>query len=380
MQIPGMKWRDMGKVNLPYVDKTRSKGRDYYYYRRNGHRIRLPGSPGTIEFAERYQEIDASFEAQPDAPTGQAAPGSIAALVTAYKASPEFGQLSDKAQIDYRRYLDRFAEDKGHLPAGRMERKHVITYRDKFKKTPRSANYMVSVIRLLMEWGLDRGWVRVNPASRPKRLKTGDGHRPWEEFEISLFRDRWPLGSLERTCFEIGINTGQRGEDIVDMERVHIARDGTIGVAQEKTGARVWIPQSDDLKAALDAWDAAQAERVAALEDAGKPAPFAISRMILTTETGRVLKVDNFRHIMLDAYKETPRLESGLKSGGVTTHGWRYTAATILHELGCDWETIGSITGHETMQMVKKYTEKKRRAKVAITRLNQARRGTDKEQ
>ena len=56
-------------------------------------------------------------------------------------------------------------------------------------------------------------------------------------------------------------------------------------------------------------------------------------------------------------------------------HGLRYTAAAALHELGCDWETIGAITGHKTVEMVRKYTEKKRRAKLAISRLNKARSG-----
>jgi integrase len=57
----------------------------------------------------------------------------------------------------------------------------------------------------------------------------------------------------------------------------------------------------------------------------------------------------------------------------VTTHGLRYSAATILHELGQDWETIAAVTGHETVAMVRKYTEKRRRARLAIDSLNVAR-------
>lgn len=70
---------------------------------------------------------------------------------------------------------------------------------------------------------------------------------------------------------------------------------------------------------------------------------------------------------MRDAYRN-----AGL-SDDVTNHGGRYTAATRLHELGSDWETIASITGHETMQMVRKYTAKKRKARLAISRLNRSR-------
>ncbi|WP_158303955.1 tyrosine-type recombinase/integrase [Paramagnetospirillum magneticum] len=103
--------------------------------------------------------------------------------------------------------------------------------------------------------------------------------------------------------------------------------------------------------------------------------PLAMRRMMLTSETGRAFKVDHFRHVMIAAYQAVDGLTVGLEAGGVTTHGLRYTAATILHELGNDWETIAAITGHETVQMVRKYTDKKRRAKLAIASLNAARKG-----
>jgi hypothetical protein len=45
----------------------------------------------------------------------------------------------------------------------------------------------------------------------------------------------------------------------------------------------------------------------------------------------------------------------------------------VLHELDCDWETIGAITGHETVEMVRHYLRKKRAATLAISSLDQAR-------
>lgn len=92
--------------------------------------------------------------------------------------------------------------------------------------------------------------------------------------------------------------------------------------------------------------------------------------MLLTTTTGRPLKVDYLRHLMANAYS-TARLDE------VTTHGLRYTAGTILAELGCDWQTISAILGHRTAEMVRRYTGKKRKAKLAITKLNRARKKRD---
>lgn len=80
---------------------------------------------------------------------------------------------------------------------------------------------------------------------------------------------------------------------------------------------------------------------------------------------GKATGVDRFRHRMAEAYKA-----AGLE--GVTTHGLRYTAATRLRELGQDWTEIEAITGHATVEMVKKYAGRRRKAALSIHRLNQA--------
>lgn len=366
----------MVTINLPGVNQVRKRLRDgstrlYYYHRATG--TRLPDDPASVEFIARLNALNAQA-----AVTSAAlpAPGSISALINHYKASNDFTGLSKKTRTDYGRYLDVIEDAWGKNRVAGIDREAVLNLRDAYQDTPRTANYVVAVLRLLLTFATDRPSIyglAHNPAARPKKLKTGAGHRPWEEGEIASFRARWPLGTVERTAFEIGLNTGQRGEDIIAMERGHVGADGTIAVAQEKTKARVWVPQSIELKAALAAWDRAVAGRIEALEAAGSPVHLAMRRRILTTETGRAFKVDRFRHVMIAAYQAVDGLPTGMEDGGVTTHGLRYTAATILHELGHDWETIASITGHETVQMVRRYTEKKRKARIAIASLDKAR-------
>lgn len=53
-------------------------------------------------------------------------------------------------------------------------------------------------------------------------LSTGDGHRLWEEEEISIYRNHWLLGTVKRTAFELTLNSGQRGSDVIAMECSHI--------------------------------------------------------------------------------------------------------------------------------------------------------------
>src|SRR6185437_7150018 len=87
---------------------------------------------------------------------------------------------------------------------------------------------------------------------------------------------------------------------------------------------------------------------------------------LLADHRGKPFLVDNFRHFMREAYDA-----AGLPKD-CTTHGLRYTTATVLHELGCDDATIADVTGHETLAMVKKYRGKRRRARLAIERINRA--------
>lgn len=333
-----------------YVQRVRSKGKIYTYYRRDGQRVRIEGEPGSPDWFRSYAAIHESFE-QPGRPPKRA--GSLAALIEAYKGSPDYKQLGKKTRKDYDRYMDRLAAKYGDLAVATMPRAFVFKLRDKHAKTPRTANYYVQVLRLLLSHAVDHGWRQDNPALRPKQLRTGPGHKPWEEWQIAAFRKRWKPDTLQRVAFELLLNTGQRGQDLPPMTRNHYRR-GVISVVQQKTGERVEIPASDDLKAVLGPWLKSHDHF-----------------MLLTTPTGRPLKVDYLRHLMADAY-----VDAGLE--GVTSHGLRYTAATILAELGCDGPTISSIIGHRTAEMIRKYTRKKRQAKLAITKLNNARKKRNK--
>lgn len=341
--------------------------RTYYYHRQT--RLRLPDDPASPEFAQALRDL------APAPAAASIAPGSFAALVEAYLDSAEFRALAPRTQKDYRRYLDVIRESWGRNPVRMVTREHVLALRDHYSDRPRTANYVVAVLRVLLAYAVDRPSVyglSANPAARPRRLKTGAGHRPWEESEIAAYRAHWPLGSLERTAFELALCTGQRGGDIAAMARSHVA-GGRTQVAQQKTGARVSVPIAADLAEALAAWDAAQVERIAALESAGRPVPLDMRRRLLTTpDRGRAVTVDYWRHLMIDAMQAVPGLAQGLDAGGVTTHGLRYTAATRLRELGLDWEAISAITGHETAEMARKYTRQRRRAELAVTRLDEA--------
>ena len=75
----------MVSVQLNGVHKVRAGGRVYFYAWRGG--PRLPGEPGSPEFVAAYAQAHKARKI-PNAHT-------LKALITAFKASPEFEALSD---------------------------------------------------------------------------------------------------------------------------------------------------------------------------------------------------------------------------------------------------------------------------------------------
>ena len=91
--------------------------------------------------------------------------------------------------------------------------------------TPFAANYMLAVLRTLLEFGVPRGYRDDNPAIGVKRLKVEDsGHSPWSEVGYSFVMEHAP-DHLRRMAF-LGRATGQRISDLIRMRPVDLAADG----------------------------------------------------------------------------------------------------------------------------------------------------------
>lgn len=298
----------------------------------------------SYEFLCNYQDIHATFEDPGKAPNKS---GTWAKLVEHYKAAPEFIKLAKKTKAEYARYMSIIENTYGDVPVALLTTPEVYELRDVFQETPRKADFLVSVVSRLLTFSIQRGYRKDNPAIGVKKIHSTDGYRAWEDYEIKAFRDVWKAGTLERVAFELALNTGQRGGDIIKMTRDRY-RNGWVKVKQEKTGDLVDVPATRALKAVLDPWLAKQSHM-----------------MLITSGKGAAFEKRHFEKIMRSAYNE---VGFGLD---ITTHGLRYTAATVLHELQLDWEVIASITGHKTMQMVQKYTRKKRLAARAIAKLDE---------
>lgn len=338
--------RDFPGVNV--VRKRLADGsiRRHYYHRKTKRKLPDIADPG---FPAAYAEAEA-FAASMRPGQADVAPGTWRDLIARYKGSAEHRATAATTRRYYSKFMDMIGARWGPLPVRDLERMHVVAYRDKIAAdAPGMANGLVDVLSLLINWGIDRGFRKDNPASRIKRIRTGPGHRPWSDGELEAFRERWPLESTERAAFELLLNTGQRGSDVIAMVRQQRAR-GRITVIQQKTGGRVEIPESQALTELLDVLLAGHDHLI-----------------MLPTKAGRQFAASAFRVMMREAYRA-----AGLPDS-VTTHGLRHTAGTILYELGCDPGTIADILGHSGEQMTRRYIRQRRQSADAIARLDKAR-------
>ncbi len=345
----------MTRLEHPYLWAAKGRSRLYWFYRRNDLRIPITdeanarlayGDPG---FLAAYERIHATFEAPGRTSAG---PGSLAAAIELYKASPKFLNRADLTKRDYLSHLDALAAEFGPLAIRTMPTEFIEGMRDKLAATPRKSNYRVSVLKIVLNFaegrlltlGLPASW--RNPASKVEKLEEGPGYRQWPDNLIAASRETAP--TEVRWLIETALYTGQRGGDCIAMLWSHYDGDG-IEVVQSKTAARLWIPAHRDLKAVI-----AEIPRRAAV--------------ILTTPTGRPWRATYYSQLVRETVEAC-----GLK--GYSLHGLRKNAVTRLLEAGCSTDEVKAITGHASTAMVEYYgkgVNQRRMARSAIAKLERS--------
>lgn len=334
----------MATIRPRHIKRVRAKGRTYWY-----HQITKERLPEDREArARRVLEINKDL----DVPRRHVRPGSVAALANAYRVSPAFKALAKSTRETYTTYLLVIEDHWGKLPIAEIRRKHVLALRDTYGERPAKANMIVKVLSLLIGFAIDREERTDNPAKGIPRLRAGPGHKAWPPWAVERFLAK-NTGAM-RLALLLGLYTGQRRGDVLAMRWADY-RDGWISVRQIKTGTPLEIPCHKALRQALEA------EKKTGL-------------MILTSEKGRPYKPGSFEHQWNKAMTR-----AGLDKQGLTFHGLRYTAASMLAEAGCNPKQIAAITGHRSLAMLTKYTafaDQRVQAEAAIHTLEQNTRAT----
>ncbi len=318
----------------PYLACIRHGGKDYWYFRRGDTRIRLPDDPDSPEFDRAYWNIRSGKANKEIATTFEA-------VIVSYYQTPRFMRLKAGTKAEYRRTLELIREKNGSKDFTKLRRRDVIAARDQYADQWRKANAMVEQISILARHAIDLEWITANPAQGVEKLK-GGSYEAWPEVKLAAYeRHCEEQGlSVERTIFELCIGTGQRIGDVVAMEWGQF-QGGYMEVVQEKTGVRLSIFCPERLQSYL-----------ARLPRAG--------RHILAKNLTQHLSKRRAQ-FLVSGVRET------ISAKDYVIHGWRYTAAKELAEAGCSDTEIQSVTGHKSLEMVKKYRQQARQKQLSKT-------------
>ncbi len=331
VDLPGLAWS-----TKRLADGTRCT---YYYAWRGG--PRLFGEPGTPEFVAAYHAARSAQKAVPQ--------DTLRAVIVAYKSSQDFKSRPAKTRKDYLRYIAAIEEKFGTIPLKALKDARCnaafLDWRDNLTCGPRSKDYHWTVLKMILNWGANRGLLQWQAPARTKKLYKADrSEMIWLTADIAAMRKAcshelaWAL--------DLALLTGQRQGDLLKLTWSQ-AREGWLVLKQGKTNARVQIPVKGDLATLL-----AEMPRRAVT--------------ILTNSRGCPWTEDGFRASWTKAFGS-----AGLSD--LHFNDLRGTAVVNLADAGCTVPEIASITGHSLKSvnsiLEKYWTRTRAQAENAVAKL-----------
>jgi integrase len=259
-------------------------------------------------------------------------------------------KLKPRTIFDYERILAQHIKPAlGHLSVARISRDDVNRLHVAMAKTPRRANYVMSVVRALINFAIDLN-LRP-PASNPARRIRMYRERMVERFlsaeEISKAADaiakaerEGRIGPHGAAGLRLALFTGARSGEITAIEWKHVDWDRRlIRLPDSKTNEPRTIHLSD-----------------AALEVL-KTLPRISSFVIAGAKPGEALQ--NLRRAWMVA-----RAYAGLDD--VRLHDLRHSYASLAAGRGVSLQMIGKLLGHKVAATTQRYSHLSRDAAAAV--------------
>jgi integrase len=323
-------------VALPYVQPIRNRhGKLYYYFRREGRRIPLPGKPGSPAFMMAYNAALASFTI--NQVSDRSPVGSVSAAIAEYYGDNTFLSLAPATRTTRRAILERFRAEDGEKRLSKMEQRHIAKRLGRMR--PFAARNWLKTLRGLMAFAVATGLRHDDPTDgiKPVKAKAGTIHT-WTEDEIAQFERAHPVGSRSRLAMALLLYTAARRGDAILLGPQHI-RAGRLSYRQQKTGRLLAIPVHPALAEIL----------------AASPSGHLT---FLVTAHGKPFSAAGVGNWFRDCCNE-----AGLQH--CSAHGLRKAQARRLAEAGCSAHEIAAITGHKTLSEVQRHTEAAEQARMA---------------
>jgi integrase len=328
----------IGRPSKGGAHKVTVKGVEYWYAWKGAGAPRLQSPPGTRAFDAELKRLRGEQPPSPAIPVTATKPPMLSDVIDGYFASVEFSQKAPRTQKDYRRLADSIRDRFGDLELVALQNEAdevhgaALDWRDEVARGEgkrgetnlRQADYAYTVLNLILNWGRQRGKIKLNPLrdAGVKNLYTGTRRdQVWTPELAAAFCADAPAEL--RLGFMLAYWTGQRQGDLVRLPWG--AYDGeTITLTQSKGGVPVAVPAAAPLKALLD----------------GAPRK---SPMILVNQDGRPWSEWGFGFMF-------SRTKNKLGMPALTFHDLRGTVASDLQDAGCTEAQITAVTGHKLIK------------------------------
>jgi integrase len=187
---------------------------------------------------------EAAIQCLPKNPVQSFQPGTIAKLVSEYRASTHYRtKLSAKTRKDYGFYLNLIVAQWGDLPVKGLKPGHIERIKSIYEATPRKANLLIAVFRIILSLAVKWEWIESNPAARPGLIPTQPRTAIWSTADEDRFLAASPASI--RLAFALMLYTVQRPGDVLAMTKGHVTdRDGRLWLQlrQQKTDELVAVP------------------------------------------------------------------------------------------------------------------------------------------
>lgn len=261
-------------------------------------------------------------------------------VIDLYLASMEYAALRLRTQQDYAKKLTAIRARFGACSLAELDDRRftraVFAWRDAARSKPRSADYRLQVLKLVLSWARRRGMIDFNRAAAMGCLyRSRRRHCSWSDEQIEAFKAAAPPHL--KLALVLALETGQRQADLLTLDWASI-EDGLIHVLQRKTGVEVAIPITSQLRQALAVWACSREGAVLRRSDG---APW-------------VVEANGFRN----AWKRICR-RAGVE--GLTFHDLRGTFVTRRLADGWSALEVALCTGHSfrNLAMLDAYADRR---------------------
>jgi integrase len=312
--------------------------------------IRLPAIDSP-DFAEEYARLS-----KPEAKVVGPARGTLAWLVTDYRASAEWKAKGAKTRENQGRYLQLISTVHGHRTVSGVRPVSLFKMRDQYADTPGKANVWLSAFGSLMRHAIKLGLRDDNPTDKIPILAIGE-HEPWPaDLLMVCLAEATPM---TRLAIVTGLCSGQRVSDCVRMQYGWI----TAGIMEFTQVKKRRGGITKDVAVPMHSFwleELAKLPRKSVTllyERSG--APFRTTAAI-QERLRKLMSAPAVQEVIADLIAR----ETIAEGATFTFHGLRKNACCYLVECGLNDSEIGEILGMSP-EMVRHYSKRARALMVA---------------